>query len=340
MRGLAAVALATAVLGAVRSGEADDKKHTSVRTPSASSGPSSVDQRAPGTQDTASRTQAQASRPKEQGNPGAQQVQQADTIAEKANRAVVGDAAQNENNWAAAHPREAERREEAEGRANMQAEERRAQPEGRTNMQPEGRTSMQPGEYAPPPPVQEPGGFGGVVRDVTRSVDHPGNYTPFAIEINPLGLLVGGRLSFNAEWAPVLHHSIQVSPYIVHTTADVATGGGTVASQAFSGVGGEIGYRYYTGHRGMNGLFIGPSLIGGIYNAGLPGNSNQAFTNFGIAGDVGLQDIFFNHLVVGGGVGIEYLAVSHDFGDVAAGPSTIASSGFKPRLLFSAGFGF
>jgi hypothetical protein len=138
---------------------------------------------------------------------------------------------------------------------------------------------------------------------------------------------------------PAAHHSIEVSPHFVHTTADVATSGNTTASQAFTGIGGEIGYRYYTGHRGPNGVFVGPSLIAGVYNAGLP-SGNQAFTNIGIAGDVGVQDILWNHLVVGAGVGIEYLSVSHDFGDLPTGPSTIASSGFKPRVLLSAGYGF
>jgi hypothetical protein len=178
-----------------------------------------------------------------------------------------------------------------------------------------------------------------MVRDVTRSVDTPGTYDPFALTLNPLGLFVGGRLSFNAEWAPAVHHSLVVSPHFVHTTADVATSGNTTASQAFTGVGGEIGYRYYTGHRGPNGIFVGPSLIAGAYNAGLP-SGNQAFTNIGIAADVGVQDILFNHLVVGAGIGIEYLSVSHDFGDLPTGPSTIASTGLKPRMLLSAGYGF
>ncbi len=274
-------------------------------------------------------------------NPGGEPLlqqfnRQAESAGNRLNRMFVGDRQQNENEWAAAHPREAERKEsgappEKVGRTNAQPRE------GRTNVQPEGRTSMQPGEVAPPPPQE--GGFGRVVRDVTESVDQAGTYNPFAIEVNPLGLFVGGRLSFNAEWAPAVHHALVVSPYFVHTTADIAVSGNATTSQAFTGVGGELGYRYYTGHRGMNGIFVGPSLIAGVYNAGLP-NGNQPFTNIGIAADVGVQDVFWNHLIVGGGIGVEYLSVSHDFGDLPTGPSTIASSGVKPRLLLSAGYGF
>ena len=42
----------------------------------------------------------------------------------------------------------------------------------------------------------------------------------------------------------------------------------------------------------------------------------------------------------GGGVGIEYLGVNHDFGDLTDSPSTIAQEGVKPRLLFEAGYAF
>lgn len=178
-----------------------------------------------------------------------------------------------------------------------------------------------------------------VVHDVTQQTDRPGRYRPFALELNPLGLFVGGRVSINAEWAPVTHHVITLSPHFVHTSADVAASPSTTESETFTGFGGELGYRYYTGHRGMNGVFIGPSLIAGAYNAGLP-NGDQPFTDVGVAADVGVQEIFADHIVVGGGVGVEYLSVSHDFHDLPAGPSTVASSGLKPRLLLEAGYGF
>ncbi len=180
---------------------------------------------------------------------------------------------------------------------------------------------------------------GGAVQDTTRATDGTGSYRPFALEWNPLGLIIGGRVCIQAEWAPVTHHVILFNPFFVHTTADVNTGADTTAHQAFTGGGAELGYRYYTGHRGMNGFFIGPSFIAGAYNAALQ-DSSETFTTFGVALDVGVQAIVANHLVLGGGVGIEYLNVSHDFGDLPTAPSQIAITGVKPRLLFSAGYGF
>jgi hypothetical protein len=159
------------------------------------------------------------------------------------------------------------------------------------------------------------------------------------LELNPLGLVLGGRFSINGEWAPVAHHALVVSPHFIHTTANIATAPRMTASETFTGVGSEIGYRYYTGHRGMNGVFFGPSLILGVYNAALPGG-NQAFTTAGLAADVGVQEILSDHFVLGAGVGLQYLSSSHDFGDLPTGPSLIASSGFKPRFLASAGYGF
>lgn len=175
--------------------------------------------------------------------------------------------------------------------------------------------------------------------DITRATDKPGRYNPVAVTWNPLGLMVGGRVSFNLEWAPVTHHVIIASPHIANTSQDVTVSSDVTRSNTFSGVGGELGYRYYTGRKGMNGVFIGPSLVGGVYNANLI-SGERAFTNFGVAADVGVQHIFFDHLALGAGVGIMYLNVSRDFGDLPAGPSTIAQQGVKPRFLAQAGYAF
>src|SRR5262249_17980771 len=72
-------------------------------------------------------------------------------------------------------------------------------------------------------------------QDVERATATPGPYVPFAIEHNPLGMFVGGRISFNVEWAPVTHHVVTVSPHFVHTSADIATTGETVLRQTFTG---------------------------------------------------------------------------------------------------------
>ncbi len=175
--------------------------------------------------------------------------------------------------------------------------------------------------------------------DLTRATDKPGRYNPVAVTWNPLGLMVGGRVSFNLEWAPVTHHVVILSPHFANASQDVSISPDVTRSNTFSGVGGEVGYRYYTGRKGMNGVFVGPSLVGGVYNANLV-TGEQAFTNFGVAADVGVQQIFFDHLALGAGVGVMYLNVSRDFGDLSAGPSTIAEQGVKPRFLAQAGYAF
>jgi hypothetical protein len=248
-------------------------------------------------------------------------VQQANEDAQKAgseaNSAVVGPATQQQNVQKAENP------------AN-------ASPQEKKNDQKEVNKTATDVGHATTTAARV---VGNEVVDITQSTNKPGRYDPFAVELDPLGLFVGGRVSLNLEWVPVAHHALVVSPHIVHTSADVSTTPSTTASETFSGFGGELGYRYYTGTRGPNGVFIGPSLILGFYNAGLP-DGNQPFTDVGLAVDAGAQWILWDHFVVGGGVGLEYLNVSHDFHDLPTGPSAIASSGVKPRLLLEAGYGF
>jgi hypothetical protein len=233
---------------------------------------------------------------------------------QEVNRAIVGKEQEKKNEENAANPE----------RTSEKERERKAREEGREAGKAVGKTTTTAAE---------------VVRDVTAATEQPGRYRPFALEWSPLGLFAGGRISFNLEWAPATHHAIVVAPHFVHTAADVAVDSRVTLTQKFTGAGGEIGYRYYTGSRGMNGVFIGPSIIGGIYNASLL-DGDQGFANIGVAVDVGVQQIFFDHLVVGGGLGLEYLSVNHDFHDLPTGPSTIATSGIKPRFLLAAGYAF
>jgi hypothetical protein len=174
--------------------------------------------------------------------------------------------------------------------------------------------------------------------EATRAAER-GKYNPFSIELNPLGFVVGGRASINLEYAPVTHHALVLSPHFVNTTSEIAVSEDRMNTQTFTGGGAELGYRYYSGTRGINGIFVGPSIIGGYFNANLPGG-NTGFTNVGLAVDVGYQEVFFDHLVLGAGIGAEYLRVSERFGDLPAAPSAIATTGLKPRLLAQAGYAF
>jgi hypothetical protein len=246
-------------------------------------------------------------------------AKQTDEAARKTQEQIVGEEQQREN----------------ERRARSERERQKAEQEARKSKQEAKKTGEKVGKTT----TTAAEAFIDTTRDVTRALDQPGQYNPFAVSLNPLGMVVGGRVSVNLEYAPVTHHVLIVSPHFVRTTATTDIAANRTADESFTGVGGEVGYRYYTGHKGMNGIFVGPSLIGGVYNAGLPGG-NTAFTNVGIAADVGVQQIFWDHLALGAGVGLEYLHVSRDFHDLPTGPSTIASSGIKPRLLAQAGYAF
>lgn len=243
-------------------------------------------------------------------------VREEETSAKKMQEEIVGKEQQQENERRAREARDAREREERDRREAQEAGEAvgRATTTAAT-------TVIEAGQ------------------DVTRALDRPGKYNPVAATWNPLGAIVGGRISFNVEYAPVTHHVIIASPHFANPSQEVSVGPDVQRTNRFTGVGGELGYRYYTGTRGMNGIFIGPSIIGGVYNASLI-QGDTAFTNIGVAADIGVQQIFWDHLALGAGAGIEYLSVSKEFGDLSAGASTIASSGLKPRLLAQAGYAF
>src|SRR5438477_10623067 len=66
-------------------------------------------------------------------------------------------------------------------------------------------------------------------------------FKPFAVEANPLAATLG-RYSIQGEWLPAEHHAIVLNPFFEHTSTDIGS-----YSETFSGFGGEVGYRYYTG---------------------------------------------------------------------------------------------
>ena len=171
-----------------------------------------------------------------------------------------------------------------------------------------------------------------------NSLDKTGPYRSKQIAINPLAL-VAGRISLDLAWLPVVHNAIVISPHFQSTSNDVTIGDGNVQQQKFSGFGGEIGYRYYTGDRGMDGFFVGPSFIAGAYNASLPQDST-AFTKIGFAVDAGAQTFIGSNVTVGAGLGLQYTKVSKDFGSQGLESATIASGGLQPRFLASAGYAF
>ncbi len=177
-----------------------------------------------------------------------------------------------------------------------------------------------------------------------RSDPEPKSLKTIGLELNPLAATIG-RYSVQVEWMPLLHHAIVLNPHFDHVSADVTSGAGTY-SEGFTGFGGELGYRFYTGQKGLNGFFVGPSFLFGTYSASAdvsgPGVSSNStsFTTVGAALDVGGQAVIGPGILIGGGFGLQYTKASSDFGDLPLTASILAGGGVRPRFLLSAGYAF
>ena len=139
------------------------------------------------------------------------------------------------------------------------------------------------------------------------------------------------------------------TPHFDHSAADeMGDNNNTTVTDTLKGGGAELGYRYYTGKQGFDGFYMGPSLVVARYE--LTSKSDQpsvhqplpggTFTSFGAAFDIGGQ-WQQDHLVMGGGAGVQYTAVSND---VILGRAlltdVIAGAGVRPRLAFNVGYVF
>jgi hypothetical protein len=166
-----------------------------------------------------------------------------------------------------------------------------------------------------------------------------------AIEGNPLGLLIG-RYSLQVEWVPATHHALVLNPHFDHVSADIGSGNLSY-TEAFTGFGTEVGYRFYTGKRGMEGFFIGPSLLLGTYSTSVTavagsatGAASTSFTSIGGAVDLGGQAVIGPGVVLGAGFGLQYSSVDKSFADLPLTASILAGGGWRPRFLLSVGYAF
>jgi hypothetical protein len=169
------------------------------------------------------------------------------------------------------------------------------------------------------------------------ATDKPGPARRFAVELNPLSVAIG-RLSGTFEWAARTHDVFLVSPFAMDLTGTIDSGA-TRTHIRTSGGGAELGYRYYTGTRGMNGLFLGPSLIWGVYDTSLP-LQHHTFSNAGVALDAGFQLMFFDAMTVGAGIGAQYTFATHTENGMPLAMAANAAGGLRPRLLASIGYTF
>lgn len=160
-------------------------------------------------------------------------------------------------------------------------------------------------------------------------------FRPLALTLNPITLVLG-RFGLNAEYLPVPHHGIMINPYYSSASLETET-----VSTSYESFGGELGYHFYTGTRGANGFFAGPSFVftrteqrAECVEVGCGADEGASFTTYGVAVDVGGQYVWDNGVTLGAGGGIMYLKSSASAGE----GSVIRFEGTVPRILFTVGY--
>lgn len=174
-------------------------------------------------------------------------------------------------------------------------------------------------------------------------LEEKSEHKSLSLEINPVAISIG-RYSLNVEYLPLPHHALVVNPFFAYVSADVQTGN-LEYSQSFVGAGAEAGYRFYTGSKGPNGFFVGPSVLFGQYSASqdavgsIPATST-GFTTIGGAIDIGGQAVIGPGVVIGAGAGVQYTHATEDFEDLPFAAGILAGGGIRPRVLLSVGYAF
>jgi hypothetical protein len=168
------------------------------------------------------------------------------------------------------------------------------------------------------------------------------------LTLNPLALVVG-RYGANVELLIAPHHAIAASAYVqtfpramTKMLLPSAKGDGPPPT-----LGGELGYRFYTGRDGPSGLFVGPSLVAmPIVYPQVDDSLEPALVPVAALGgaiDVGAQAVLGSGFTIGGGVGAMALAYTPPpsvkpppGADVPSYPEPHV----LPRLLVMAGWSF
>lgn len=170
-------------------------------------------------------------------------------------------------------------------------------------------------------------------------------YKSFAIIANPLAIFIG-RYSVQFEYLPALHHALTLNPFYTHAGINInGVDFGTV-----SGGGAELGYKFYTGRKGPNGFFVGPSILFGTYSqsGGVVDATNgttspsTSFINYGGAIDLGGQAVVGPGIVIGGGFGLQWTKNNKALNtkDFNTAANIVAGGGTWPRFLFTLGYAF
>jgi hypothetical protein len=175
-----------------------------------------------------------------------------------------------------------------------------------------------------------------------EEIDEGIRFKSIAVQGDPLGLAIG-RYSADLEYLPEPHHALHVTPFGVYALPGVA--------DQLTGLGGEVGYRFYSGAHGPHGVFAGASFIAAEleyqHAATAPPpfdlSNDTQFVELGGAIDAGYQVIVLGNFAVGAGVGAQYIVdtirphfefASHPVHDLLFG------WGLRPRILLSVGAAF
>jgi hypothetical protein len=175
-----------------------------------------------------------------------------------------------------------------------------------------------------------------------RSSDDADEVKRISLAVNPLGIAIG-RYSIQGEYMLAKHHAITLNPFFNRTPVTYTVNGKDIDGGALTGFGGEAGYRLYTGSRGANGFFIGPSFLFASYSSDAPGGaSSQSFTSVGGALDLGGQAIIGPGIVIGAGAGLQYTTNSVEIStdNLNAASAAVAGGGIRPRFLLALGYSF
>jgi hypothetical protein len=196
-----------------------------------------------------------------------------------------------------------------------------------------------------------PAGAGAMPNNATANGDAPSTSMPEELDEGTIGsprgarrwltiaynpfTLQASRYGANAELLLASHHVIAGTLYWANTVTNEDS-----FKNRFRGVGGELGYRYYTGHDGPRGIFIGPSLLLAALEAVPARGATTSFENYGVALDVGYQALVADRWVVGLGGGLQYNRPSTTFPQQELPASIYANPGVRPRLLLALGVAF
>jgi hypothetical protein len=176
--------------------------------------------------------------------------------------------------------------------------------------------------------------------DADKDDDDDKDLKRIGLELNPLGFAIG-RYSINVEYMLARHHALILTPF--YDSTGVTVNGADIAT--LNGFGAELGYRFYTGSKGMNGFYVGPSVLFASWSESskLVGfQASDSFTAIGGALDIGGQAVIGPGVIVGGGFGLQYTKNSVDINtdSLNIASAAIAGGGVRPRFLLSVGYGF